>query len=240
MIARAAPSWELTLLNCWQLSLDGEAASVSSRQQRLITALALAGTRSRTYFANLLWPDCSESQAAGSLRASLHAITHQQPGLLHPSSNPLALDPSVVVDVNRVRRTIAEIDRLHSVGVDAIHDLRGADLLPDWYEDWVLFERERLDSQRLLALETLAEHYLAIADIGRALDAASAAVEIEPLRESSHLLLARCHLALGNSAAAMRLYHSLEERLLEEMSIAPSPRFAELLDGVLTSRHARR
>ncbi|WP_394771406.1 BTAD domain-containing putative transcriptional regulator [Lacisediminihabitans sp.] len=213
---------------------------MSSRQRRLITALALAGTRSRTYFANLLWPDCSESQAAGSLRASLHAISHQQPGLLNPSSNPLSLDSSVAVDVNRVRRIIADIDGQEIDRAGAIHELRGADLLPDWYEDWVLFERERLNSQRLRALESLAEHYLAIADIGRALDAAGAAVEIEPLRESSHLLLLRCHLALGNSAAAMRLYHSLEERLLEEMSIAPSPRFTELLDGVLASRHARR
>jgi DNA-binding SARP family transcriptional activator len=229
---RAEVRWELTLLGCWQLSLDGVAVSVSIRQQRLITALALLGTRSRMFAANLLWPDCSETQAAGSLRASIHAITHQLPGMLRATSNPLALDPTVAVDVAEVRRLIGAIDghAAESIPGDAIERLRRAEILPDWYEDWLLFEQERLNAQRVHALDTLSEHYLAVSDLGRAMDAATAAIEIEPLRESSHLLLLRCHLALGNRASAVRMYRAFELRLHNEMRVAPSHRFIELLD----------
>lgn len=232
MGASAASGWDLSVLSCWQLRLDGEVVSVGIRQQRLITALALLGTRSRTFVAHLLWPDCSEAQAAGSLRAGLHAISHQLPALLLNTSNPLALEPAVEVDVHRVRRLIVEIGSLPDIDVpaEATEVLRCADLLPDWYEDWVLFERERLQQQRLCAMETLAEHYLTVADIGRALAAAGAAAEIEPLRESSHLLLIRCHLALGNRASATTVYQRFGSRLQREMRVAPSPRFRDLLD----------
>ena len=51
-----------------------------------------------------------------------------------------------------------------------------ASLLPDWYDDWVLIERERFHEVRLRALETLCESHLTFSDVTSAIRCASAAV----------------------------------------------------------------
>lgn len=223
--------WELNLLGHWQLRLDGVPIDVGIRQQRLIAALALFGPRSRHFLAGLLWPDSTSAQAAGSLRASFFNVTHQQPNLLGSSNDSLFLDPGAAVDLHRLRRLFADIENSAADPTpDATEVLRTAELLPGWYEDWVLFEQERLQQQRLESLETLARDFLMIGDVGRAIDAAQVAAAIEPLRESVHLLLLRGHLEAGNTATALRTYQTFRDRLRRELGVAPSRRFTELLD----------
>lgn len=224
--------WDLNLLGYWQLRMHGRPQEVGSRQQRLITALALLGSRSRAFLADLLWPDSPESQAAGNLRASVFRVSHQLPDLLQASPGSLSLHPLVAVDVHRVRGLMREIEvggNPDSMPADVVESLRRADLLPGWYEDWVIFEQERLRQQRLDALETLARCCLACGDISSAKEAAAAAIAIEPLRESAHLLLVRSHLAEGNQASATRVYHDLRARLQLELGIAPGEAFTHLL-----------
>lgn len=224
--------WDLNLLGYWQLRLNGRPQEVGSRQQRLITALAILGSRSRAFLADRLWPDSPESQAAGNLRASVFRVSHQLPHLLQASPGSLALQPHVEVDVHQVRTLMRQIEvggDLKSLPTDAVETLRAADLLPGWYEDWVIYEQERLRQQRLDALETLARRCLARGDLSSAKDAASAAVAMEPLRESAHLLLVRSHLAEGNQASAARVYHDLRNRLRLELGIAPGDAFTQLL-----------
>jgi len=60
-----------------------------------------------------------------------------------------------------------------------------ADLLPDWYDDWVLLEAEDWRQLRLHALEALAGRLIALGRWGEAANAAGAAVRAEPLRESA-------------------------------------------------------
>ncbi len=81
-------------------------------------------------------------------------------------------------------------------------DLHG-DLLPDWYDDWVLVERERLRQLRLHALERLAERAIGEARYGQAIDIALTAIQADPLRESAHRMLIRAHAAEGNSSLAI-------------------------------------
>jgi DNA-binding SARP family transcriptional activator len=224
--------WDLNLLGYWQLRMNGRPQEVGSRQQRLITALALLGSRSRAFLADLLWPDSPENQAAGNLRASVFRVSHQLPFLLEASPGSLALNPDVEVDVHHVRALIREIEVDHdpsNVPTDAIETLRRADLLPGWYEDWVLFEQERLRQQRLDTLETLARRCLDRRDYNSAKEAAAAAIAIEPLRESAHLLLVRSHLAEGNQASATRVYRDLRTRLRQELGSAPGEAFTQLL-----------
>jgi hypothetical protein len=66
-----------------------------------------------------------------------------------------------------------------------------ADLLPGWYDDWVLSEAEDWRQLRLHALEALADRLTATGRWGEAADAAGAAVRAEPLRESANAALIR-------------------------------------------------
>ena len=177
--------WDLRLLGFWQLGLHGQIVNVGSRQQRLIAALALLGARPRHVLAGVLWPESSEEQAATSLRAVLFRISHDLPQLLADSRDPVALNVGVRTDLDRVRRLIDDISHPGSEPAhDAFEILRTAELLPGWYDDWVLFEQERLQQQRLTALESLAMHYLAQGDHIRALEAARGSA----MRCSGHCL----------------------------------------------------
>ncbi|MBB5640761.1 AfsR/SARP family transcriptional regulator [Cryobacterium roopkundense] len=228
------PRWNLTLLGYWQLNHEGQAMDVGARQQRVITSLALLGVRPRHFIATLLWPDGSEIQAAGNLRASLFRISHELPSLLC-TTEPLRLGDDVAVDVHRLRRLIGTImdSRDTVVPRTTMEHLRTAELLPGWYEDWVVCEQELLQHERVDALEVVAKRYLAHGDSGHALGAARAAAAIEPLRESVQLLLVRAHLAADNQASAVRVYQDFCATLRRELGVAPSPRFAALLSHEL-------
>src|SRR4029079_7200585 len=67
-----------------------------------------------------------------------------------------------------------------------VHVLLAVDLLPDWYDEWVVLERERFRQLRLHALEALCERLVAAGRRGEAVQAGLAAVAGEPLRESAH------------------------------------------------------
>ncbi|MGO4384234.1 AfsR/SARP family transcriptional regulator [Specibacter sp. RAF43] len=220
-------------MGSWQLKLDGRPLAVGLRQQRVIAALALLGARSRHALANLLWPDSSETQAAGNLRASLFHITHKLPALICLSSDCLLLEPSVEVDFHRIRWLIADIqDTGNLAAPDSAYVLHHADLLPGWYDDWVIFEQERLQQLRLDGLEALAGYFLQVGSTGRALEAALAATAIEPLRESAQLILLQCHLQAGNNVSAMQSFHEFRGRLNRELGVRPSSLFAEVMEAL--------
>jgi DNA-binding SARP family transcriptional activator len=104
-----------------------------------------------------------------------------------------------------------------------------ADLLPDWYDDWVLIEAEGWRQLRLHALEALAGRLIAVGRCGEAVGAAGAAVRADPLRESASAALIQAHLAHGNQAEAVREFTRYRTLLATELGLAPTPRLHGLL-----------
>ncbi|MDQ4504168.1 BTAD domain-containing putative transcriptional regulator [Sinomonas sp. ASV322] len=223
--------WELRLLGCWQLLRNGTTVPVGARQQRLITALALLGPKPRSFLAGLLWPESTDQQASGSLRATVFKVRHQLPGLLGDASEPVSLSAGVVVDLDSVRRTAEEARAGNAVDARHAERLYSAELLPGWYDDWVIFEQERLRELRIAALESIAQQCLAQNDPHAAIAAAMHAAAIEPLRESAHALVIRGQLRAGNAAGAHRTLEDFRRRLRDEMGLAPSRRLEAAIGG---------
>ena len=223
--------WELRLLGCWQLLCDGHVVAVGARQQRLITALALVGQRSRSYLAGLLWPDSTEHQASGSLRATVFKVRHQLPGLLSDSLDPVCLASSVAVDLLALRRSAEEARAGAGIGPGIAEWLYSAELLPGWYDDWVIFEQERLRELRIAALEAIARHHLSAGRPDAAVAAAMHAAAIEPLRESAHALMIRGQIDSGNAAGAHRTLADFRRRLRDELGLEPSRRLEAAIGG---------
>jgi DNA-binding SARP family transcriptional activator len=235
----ANPAWRLRLLDTWQLAQNGRHIDVPWRQQRLIAVLALQGQRPRTHVAGVLWPESNETRAMSSLRAAIWQVQQCLPGLLLEGRGPLGLRPDVRVDVHDLLSCLTgngPTGTSSNTDADAGHALTlltHGDLLPGWYDDWVLFERERLQQLRLRALEGLADRLLGAGEVDLALAAALAAVAIEPFRESAHRALIRVHLALGNYVDALRVYDGFRQRLLQELGIPPSPQITTLVANLL-------
>jgi DNA-binding SARP family transcriptional activator len=210
------------------------AAELPRRLQRLVAQVCLCGRPARTAIAGRLWPDVSEQHAHGSLRSALWRLQKTAPGLIEVSGDALALAEGVHVDVRElsdwVRRALDPASPVEELVVPDT-SLWG-DLLPGWYDDWVLLERERLTQLRAHGLEVLAARLAGAGRHCEAIQAAYAAVQAEPLRESAHRTVMRVHMAEGNPAEALRVFHRFRVLLRDELGIAPTDRMAELVRSV--------
>ena len=215
---------KLDLLGSWRLRRDNEILHVATRQQRLIAALAVRGPSMRGYLSGLLWPECPDARALESLRVSVHLISRQVPCLIVNGGAMLSLDERVDVDVQRIRSRIEALqeDRQTGNAASFVHELRDAELLPGWYEDWVVFAQNRLSEERFQALALLARKSLAAGDSETAAEAAHATLEIEPLYERAVALLVTAELQCGNPGAALRAYERYRDQLGKDMGLVPS------------------
>lgn len=230
--------WFLQLFDCWDLRFGGESVKVGTREQRVVAFVALRGRRMRSYVAGLLWPESSQDHAQSNLRAALYRAQRALPGLLSVDRTTIGLLPDVVVDVHDFRRRLADISA-SPAEVDvlsALEVLRDSELVPGWYDEWVLYERERLHQESVRALEALALSEIAQGRGDTAVAAARAASDYEPLRETPHAIEIQAHLMQGHVADAVHSYRAYESLLRSEMGLEPSAGLRGLvMDTVATS-----
>jgi DNA-binding SARP family transcriptional activator len=226
----------LDLLGGFELICDDRVIELPTSAQRLLAFLALRDRPLlRTNVAGVLWNETTDEKSCASLRSSLWRLRRSGFDLVEARRADLRLSPHVRVDVRQViDMTHDLLSRRSGAGfLDLDEDELGGDLLPDWYDDWVLVERERLRQLRLHALEALAMRRLEAGSHGEAASAALSAVSIEPLRESAQRVLIRVHLAEGNVGEAMRQYRSYKDLIFEELGLAPSEQLESLMRPIL-------
>jgi SARP family transcriptional regulator, regulator of embCAB operon len=227
-------TFRLDLMHAWQLRRDGEAVGVAARQQRLIAALAVRGARLRNYLAGMLWPECPDPNALESLRVTVHLITRQLPGLLVKNGPLLSLDTRIDVDLHRVRAAMAAATKTSDKdAASLLPEIRDVDFLPGWYEDWVVFEQSKLKHDQVRAFTLVSRKLAACGDNEGAVDAATAALEIEPLYESAVRGLITAELAQGNVASALFAYDNYQGQLQAELGIGPSEGLRHLMQETL-------
>lgn len=222
-------AWRLSLLGCLELCRDGRPVLVPVGAQRLLAFVSLQGSSTRGLIAGSLWPAVGEKHAHGSLRSTIWRVGRSYPGLLSLAGDVVGLGPQVRVDVHLLRRQLRTI--LDGARVD--EPLAGSaldrELLPGWYDDWVLSERERLRQLRLHALEIMATQLADDGRYGSAIEAALAAVEADPLRESAHRAVVYVHVVEGNMTEALRQYRRCRTIYRRELGVEPSVLITSLL-----------
>ena len=226
----------LSLLDAFELRCDGELVSLPPSAQRLLALLALHDRPLlRPHVAGTLWLDTPDERASANLRSSLWRLNRPGPRLVDATSFQLRLAPDVRVDVREAatlaHQLLSRTDRTSGDEAELALDPRllTGELLPDWYDDWVMLERERMRQLSLHALEALGERLLAAGRLGAALEATLEAVAMEPLRESAHRLLIRIHLAEGNAAEAIREFELCGRLFRDQLGLEPSPQLAQLV-----------
>lgn len=223
-------SIKLKLLGGWEVNFRGSSPLVGCRQQRLIAALAIYGRRSRNALSGLLWPDCTEARAMGSLRAAVYTVSHRLPGLLEIRGRDLDLGDAVDVDLHHVRSALKSVSSAPADMACWSASPLDVELLPGWYDEWVLEEQERLRRRYLNAAEYLAELALHRGDYHHAVYIGQIVFDLDPLRESAVRIIVEAHLATGNHATAVQILQQYMGRLDAELQIGPSQRLLALIN----------
>jgi DNA-binding SARP family transcriptional activator len=218
--------------------VEGEAqVALAEGSQRLLAFLAIRDRPvKRLLLAGTLWPDATEGRAYASLRSALSRLHGTVRDAVEVNPSDLRLSSSVQVDLREAQLLAHRLLEATDQPLDPA-DLSGAaiaalseELLPDWYDDWVLLEAEDWRQLRLHALEALAELLTAAGRYGDAAQAALTAARVDPLRESPHAALIKVHLAEQNRSEALREFKRYHDLLRAELDIGPSPQLRQLLD----------
>jgi DNA-binding SARP family transcriptional activator len=228
-------SVHLSLLGGFALRSGSQNVPLVHGAERLLAFLALHGSWARrNYVAGTLWGDTSEEHAHANLRSALWRLRAVVQHVVDAAHDELRLAPAVDVDVQRSSAVARSFLAGHFDVVSG--DLSGAslwqELLPGWYEGWVILEREHHSQLVLFALEALSEHCTSVGRIDAAVLAALAAVEREPLRESAQRALISAYIEDGNFAEAMRRLRMYEQLLWDELGIYPSAKITAVFESL--------
>jgi DNA-binding SARP family transcriptional activator len=100
-------------------------------------------------------------------------------------------------------------------------NLYQGDLLEGCYEDWCLYERERLQGMFLNALTQLMVCYRTQGNYDQAIDCGQRILSYDPLMEEIHREMMSLYAVAGHRGAALRQYRLCREVLARELKIAP-------------------
>jgi DNA-binding SARP family transcriptional activator len=224
----------LKLLDAFELTWDGGIVELPTPAQRLLAYLAVEDRPlHRGYVAGALWLNSTEDHASGSLRSALWRIRRSACELVEETNHQLRLAKTVAVDVREAYAWAARVQEPARPieAADVAEASASAELLRDWYDDWVVLERERFRQSRAHALEVLCGRLATEGRFTEAIDVGLAAVHNEPLRESAHRAVISVHLAEGNRSEALRHYAYYRRLVTGELGIEPSTRMEALVRG---------
>jgi DNA-binding SARP family transcriptional activator len=236
------------MLDGFRVVVGERVLSIPLSARRVVAFVGLRGRSARAEVAGTLWPDVTDAKAQAALRTALWRLRQLTAGLgagsfesLVTGDETLRLHESVVVDVDALVTAIRRVIDDGECGVDQglLPTLATmGELLPGWYDDWVLLGRERLRQLQLHALELTATQLSCEGRYAEAIEAALAAVRLEPLRESATRVLIRIHLAEHNVVEALRRFEVFRRQVVTELGIEPTPELADMVRQAQAVREA--
>lgn len=220
----------------------------TQRARSLFAYLALNRSRphSRELLIDQLWPGESETVGRKGLRMALWRVRGVvdppagETGIspLRASGAALGLNPEAGcwLDVEEFERLLGGVDPRPNapLGEGDAQRLRSAvdlytgDLLEDIYDDWCLYDRERLRLLYHAALERLMRYEQQRSSWTAAIVLGHRLLALDPLMEQVHREMMRCYVRRGSRAAALRQFESCARLLRTELDVDPMPETIDL------------
>ena len=225
------------LLERFRVSGEPLDLSIPKGSQRLLAFVALHPQGvSRDLASGVLWPEVSERRAHANLRSALRRLGPAS-AAVQVTSLEVSLAPGVSSDFTDAKAManglLADSGAPKNGGVVTAITVLSRELLPGWYDDWVLLEAENWRQLRLHALEAAARALTRAGRFGEAACTAAAAVAVDPLRESARTALINVHIAEGNRSEAIRAFDSYRSVLRAVLAVEPTNQLRALVIGSL-------
>ena len=223
----------------------------ATKDQELLSYLLIHRDRphSREALASLLWGDTSTEKSKKYLRQALwhlHAALNSDSGntsdVLMVDHDWLSLNPcsNLWTDVADFERAFAAAEGIPGRQLDAekAHGLKDAvtlyndDLLPGYYQDWILFERERLQNMYLLMLDKLIVYLQFRGEYEVAQGYGATILRYDPARERTHRQLMHLYSLAGDRTSALRQFERCAHALKQELGVKPERKTIELYERI--------
>ncbi|MBI5567823.1 MAG: AAA family ATPase, partial [Chloroflexi bacterium] len=236
---------ELRLLGQFNLRLDNRPIDLPSRPaQSLLAYLALRpGTAyRRERLAGLLWPDATEANARSYLRQALWRIRKALPtttrDYLVADDLTVAFDAEAdyTLDVAVLEQAIAA-----STGTDDLLrsvEVYHGELLPGFYDEWVMPERERLQAVYEHKLTLLLDRLVAEGRWPAVIEWAERWIAVGSVPEPAYRALMTAYSAAGDRASMSAAYQRCLEALRRELDVEPSEATRALYEQLSRSERA--
>jgi DNA-binding SARP family transcriptional activator len=193
--------------------------------------------RSRKYLRHTLWQ--LQSAFPESLSNGTEAIFSVETDWVQLNSHA-----GVWVDVHVLEnachsvlgKTGAQFDQLDYTRVRSAVDLYAGDLLTGWYQDWCIYERERLQNAYLTMVDKLIAYCEKHKRYEEGLAYGADILRMDQARERTHRRMMRLYYLAGDRTTALRQYERCEAILRAELSTTPSAKTMDLYQQILADQ----
>ena len=228
---------------------DAGVAQIEGRKvQELLSYLLLfrAKPHRREIVADALWGAGDTTQSRKYLRQAIWEF-HGAFGEGRIGHDVLLIDPTWI-QVNPDADVWLDVAEIESA-FDAARGTRGDDLDPElaavleramglyrgdllegWYQDWCLFERERLRAMYVMTVEKLLAYHESRRQFDDGFACGERILRHDRAHERTHWRLMRLRYQAGDRTGAMRQYAACVAALREELDVAPSERTSALYE----------
>lgn len=232
-----------------------ELTSLETRKaQELLCYLLLHRQRPhpREVLATVFWSNTATAQSRANLRKTLWQLQSTLHGqidcdLVLTDAEWVGINPNVALsfDVAVLENSVAqvsgqrgeEMSATSAATVSSAVELYHGDLLDGWYQDWCLFERERIQNLYLSLIEKLMGYYEHNHEYERGVQCGAELLHFDRTREDTYRRLMRMHFQAGDRATALRQYERCVIALREELNVGPSVPTVDLYERI-RSNHA--
>jgi DNA-binding SARP family transcriptional activator len=204
---------------------------ICPRENRILPAyLPLHPTaHSREKLAALLWGDSSDTAARGSLRKALNLLRkHLGNEIIQTDREKVQLNPvnpayALRADAVEFERQASQLLSAHNPDLSSIDfDLYQGELLSDFYDEWILTEREHYHTLCFKALLRVVEILRAQSEYEAAIQYAQRILKNDPANERAHQHLIFCHAASGDRDEALQQYEACRRVLERDLGVNPA------------------
>ena len=248
--------YDIKLLGPGQAYYDGKAITGFPGQQHCLLFYYLLLNRqiphTREQVAAVFWGDDPSAVARKNLRNTLwrlsqsfrsvgasseDLITIQEDWITFTKANTYRLDIDEFEAASRfsLDHSNQQLSTEQASVLESAADLYKGDLLEGVYEDWCLFERERLRLAFLNILIRLMNHHGRHGNYERGMEYGQHILLLDPTREKVHREMMMIHWLAGDREAALLQYRSCCEILQSELGIKPIQETQHLHETILRS-----
>jgi predicted ATPase/DNA-binding SARP family transcriptional activator len=226
--------FKLYVMGAFRLEQDGAPLSLPTRKmEALVAYLALhPGEHTREKLAALFWGDSSDRYARHSLSVALNTLrkTLGQDFVLADRAT-IELNPAYkwLVDAKEIsdfRFMISDSNHNPEQIINLKSEIINShgDFLADFYDDWILQEREHYRIKYLDALLALVQQLRSNSEYERAIEIAQRILQIDPANERAHQHLMFLYVVTGERQKALAQYEQCRLALQQELGLdEPSP-----------------